>query len=59
MIPYAGEYVEEQMSHANVRLANEKSEQIYLSCDQVSRCRSMKKVQFLPEPNLVTVIAVQ
>lgn len=58
MIPYADEYVEQQISHANVRLANEKSEQLYLTSTQVSRCRSMKKVQFLPEPNLVTVISV-
>jgi len=58
MIPYADEYVEQQISIANVRLANEKSEEIYTSSTQVSRCRSMKRVQFLPEPNLVTVISV-
>ena len=57
-IPYANEFVEQQISVASVRLANEKSEEIYLASAKVSRCESLKRVQFRPEPNLVTVISV-
>jgi len=56
-IPYANEFIETQITIANVRLANEKSEQTYSSIIQITRARSVKKVQFCPEPNLVTIIA--
>lgn len=54
-IPYAAEYIEQQISIQNVRIANEKTEKLYCSLD-VKRADSIKKVQFKPEPNLVTVI---
>lgn len=57
-IPYASEFIEQQISDSAVRLANEKSEQIYLASVQISRSSSCKRVQFCPEPHLVTVITV-
>jgi len=55
-IPYANEFIETHITLTNVRLANEKSDQTYSSITQVTRSSSMKKVQFCPEPNLVTEI---
>lgn len=55
-IPYANEFIETHITLTNVRIANEKSDQTYSSITQVTRSSSMKKVQFCPEPNLVTVI---
>ena len=55
VIPYAAEFIEQQISVQNIRVANEKTDKLYCSVD-VKRSDSMKKVQFKPEPNLVTVI---
>lgn len=56
-IPYANEYVEHQISIANVRVANEKSARTYITSIQVEHSGTLKKVKFLAEPNLVTVIS--
>lgn len=55
-IPYANEFIETHITLTNVRVANEKSDQTYSSITQITRSSSVKKVQFCPEPNLVTVI---
>jgi len=55
-IPYAHEYIEQQITITNVKIANKKSQQIYESSGQVCRANSLKKVQFRDEPDLVTVI---
>lgn len=55
-IPYANEFIETHITLTNVKLANEKSERTYSSITQIARSSSVKRVQFCPEPELVTVI---
>ena len=56
-IPFADVHLEKTKSVTKVKLANQNSRDIYLEyeCND-SEEKSCKKVQFKPEPNLVTII---